>query len=128
MEKLVYLDTHAVVWLYAGELSLFPKEARRLMEDKPLVISPIVLLELQYLLEIGKIKTGPDKILKYLEKNIGLKVCRLEFYKIIAQAISQDWTRDPFDRLIVAHASIAGAVLISKDESVGKHYPQALWR
>jgi len=128
MEKLAYLDTHAVVWLYAGESSLFPTAALNLLGEKPLIISPIVLLELQYLFEIERIKAAPEKIFKSLEKSIGLKVCRLEFQKVVTASLKQSWTRDPFDRLIVAQAMIANAALITKDESILNHYPKAVWR
>jgi PIN domain nuclease of toxin-antitoxin system len=43
----IYLDTHVVVWLYAGDLELLPQEVRELLEGEELVISPMVELELQ---------------------------------------------------------------------------------
>ena len=128
MEKLIYLDTHAAIWLYAGDMSLFFSQTLRLLAESPLAVSPAVLLEMQYLLEIGRISADPDRILKSLEKSIGLKVCDLAFHKIITESIKQSWTRDPFDRLIVAHASLAHAGLITKDETILKHYAKALWR
>ena len=128
MEKLVYLDTHVVVWLYSGETVLLPSSVLRLLSDSPLMISPVVLLELQYLYEIEKIKVGPEKIFKELEKTIGLKLCRLDFQKVIMESLKQSWTRDPFDRLITAHAIVVHAALITRDESILKHYPKAVWR
>jgi len=47
----IYLDTHVVVWLYSGELSLLSEKACQLIEENELLISPLVLLELQYLFE-----------------------------------------------------------------------------
>ena len=128
MEKLAYLDTHVVMWLYAGEMSLFPSAACELLLEAPLTISPVVLLELQYLFEIERIKVGPEKIFKDLEKSIGLKLCRMEFQKVVTGSLKQSWTRDPFDRMITAQAMIANAVLITKDESILKHYSKAVWR
>ncbi len=128
MEKLIYLDTHAVVWLYAGELALFPKEARHILEDRSLGISPIVLLELQYLYEIGRIKIEGQKVYKSLEKSIGLKVVSSDFQKIIAVSLGQNWTRDPFDRIIVAQASADKAMLMTKDDTIRKHYQAAIWK
>jgi PIN domain nuclease of toxin-antitoxin system len=37
------------------------------------------------------------------------------------------WTRDPFDRLIVAQALLHDAPLITKDEHIRRHYAGALW-
>ena len=128
MEKLVYLDTHMVVWLYTGETVLLPSRVLKLLSDSPLVISPVVLLELQYLYEIEKIKVGPEKIFKEMEKTIGLKLCRLDFQKVIMESLKQSWTRDPFDRLITAQAAIAHAGLITRDEAILKHYSRAVWQ
>lgn len=128
MEKLAYLDTHVVMWLYAGETSLFPPAVLGLLSDAPLTISPVVLLELQYLFEIERIKTGPEKIFKSLEKSIGLKICRMDFQKVVMASLKQSWTRDPFDRLITAQATIANVPLITRDGSILKHYSKAVWR
>lgn len=127
MERLIYLDTHVVVWLYAGELTLFPKQVVRILENEELLISPIVLLELQYLLEVEKIKAKPEKIFSELEEEIGLKICRQEFCKVVMESLKQSWTRDPFDRLIVAQARLAQAFLITKDQFILKNYSKALW-
>ena len=45
---------------------------------------------------------------------------------LITQALREKWTRDPFDRLIVANAKAAGAPLITKDERIRKHYRRAI--
>jgi PIN domain nuclease of toxin-antitoxin system len=38
------------------------------------------------------------------------------------------WSRDPFDRIIVALAKVNGlAWLISADEEIAEHYPQTVW-
>jgi hypothetical protein len=44
---LVYLDTHVVVWLYAGLAGRFDEPVRRSINDYEVFISPIVRLELQ---------------------------------------------------------------------------------
>jgi PIN domain nuclease of toxin-antitoxin system len=42
--------------------------------------------------------------------------------------LDEKWTRDPFDRLIVANAKANGfAWLISADEHIRNHYPRAVW-
>jgi PIN domain nuclease of toxin-antitoxin system len=49
------------------------------------------------------------------------------FGAVAAGAIEQRWTRDPFDRLIVAQAELAGAELVTKDQSIRTHYRGARW-
>ncbi len=127
MEAVIFLDTHAVVWLYAGEVDRFPRRARKKLESEPLLISPMVLLEIQYLHELSRINQGPALIVKELEKSLGLGIHTEEFERVVVAALGEFWTRDPFDRMIVAHAHIASAPLLTKDETIRKHYRQAFW-
>ena len=124
---MVYLDTHVVAWLYAGTQELLSKDAVRLIEERDLFISPIVELELQYLKEAGKIKKSPRDIMSTLSKEINLKICPKDFHSVVQEAGSFHWTRDPFDRLIVAQASLQEKILITKDEIIRDHYKKAVW-
>jgi PIN domain nuclease of toxin-antitoxin system len=53
----IYLDTHAVVWLYDDTDKKFSNKAKEEIRNNDLSISQMVRLELQYLYEIGRIKT-----------------------------------------------------------------------
>ena len=124
---MIYLDTHVVVWLYAGDTNKLTKSGIDLINDNNLLVSPIVQLELQYLLEIKRITQPADTILKDLAKTIGLKTCNKPFNDVIKQSINQNWTRDPFDRIIVAQASINKTKLLTKDKTILKNYTSACW-
>ena len=124
---MIYLDTHVVVWLYAGELSRFPSLALDRIEKNDLMISPAVLLELQYLKEIRRIAVDPMLVLKTLEETIGLQLCSLDFLKVVFGALSQSWTRDPFDRLIAAQALVRNELLLTKDQTILLNCPVASW-
>jgi PIN domain nuclease of toxin-antitoxin system len=124
----IYLDTHVVAWLYGlGPASLTPKVAQLLEETADIRISPMVRLELQYLYEIGRVGQPPLPVLDALQSNLGLVMCDAGFPAIVRAAESQDWTRDPFDRLIVAQASLFDAPLVSKDATIQANYPYAIW-
>lgn len=123
----VYLDTHLVLWLYAGSLDLISKEALHLIDENELHISPVVELELQYLKETKKIKKQPSEIIEALHKEIELNVCPKNFHSIIRESLGLHWTRDPFDRIIVAHASLNNNVLLTKDDGIRTHYKHAVW-
>ena len=127
MENIIFVDTHVVVWLYIGNTELFSKMALEKIRKNELYISPVVKLELRYLYEIGRINEKPEKILKSLNREIGLKVSENSFGDIINEAIKLSWTRDPFDRIITAHASINGVRLITKDASILSNYKHAIW-
>jgi PIN domain nuclease of toxin-antitoxin system len=51
----------------------------------------------------------------------------MPFRKVVDQAIAESWTRDPFDRLIVANAKAAAAPLVTRDERIRDNYSRALW-
>ncbi|MEE9431206.1 MAG: PIN domain-containing protein [Melioribacteraceae bacterium] len=127
MENVVYLDTHVIVWLYSGNLDLIPLPIQSILNKSILLISPFVKLELEYLYEIKRIKQKSNKIISILKSEIGLNICDIEFTSIIEKAITTKWTRDPFDRIIVAQASLKKSTLVTKDETILKNYKNAIW-
>lgn len=124
---MIYLDTHVVVWLYAGLTAKLSDLARLLINQHELYISPIVRLELQYLYEIGRVNENSDMIQANLFNQIGLRVCEKDFNLIIGQALGISWTRDPFDRLIVGNALVNGNILLTKDQNILANYNNAQW-
>lgn len=124
---MIYLDTHVVIWLYTGLLVRFSETAQSLLNDHDLIISPIVRLELRYLQEIGRLTTPAEAVVMDLAKRIGLQVCDQEFDRVVTAALDFSWTRDPFDRLIVANAALNETMLLSKDQNILAHYPLARW-
>jgi PIN domain nuclease of toxin-antitoxin system len=122
-----YLDTHAVVWLYAGQLESFSSAILAEIETADLRISPAVLLEIRLLQEIGRIETGPDDVLPVLQRDIGLTVCPIPFQEVVRAGYEESWTRDPFDRLIVSQAKAGRGKLITKDRNIRASYGRAIW-
>ena len=124
---MIYLDTHVVVWFYAGDKQRFAEPIRALMNQHNWQISPIVRLELQYLHEIGRINPTADTIIGHLSQSVGLTVCAKPFNSVMDGALQMTWTRDPFDRILVAHASLHDDILISSDQTIRNHYALAQW-
>lgn len=127
MESTAHLDTHVVIWLRDGETAKLSPAAAHVIESHRLIASQFVRLELQYLLEIGRLDEPPDVVLGYLQDRIGLQMCTLPTASIVGAALLQTWTRDPFDRLITANASAAAALLVTRDQAMRRHYPRALF-
>ena len=127
MENTAYLDTHAVVWLYNNDLAKFPEKTLALIESHDLLMSPMVILELEYLYEIKRLNETAATITNTLQQEINLLCCQVNFSHVIANALTQKWTRDPFDRMIVAQADINQAILISKDVMINAHYSKTFW-
>ncbi len=124
---MIFLDTHVVVWLYAGLTARLSSRGIELIEANPLYISPMVQLELQYLKEIKRITADSALIVETLEYSIGLQLCQLPFAQLVTEALAENWTRDTFDRLIVAQARTRQAQLLTQDRTILQHYPQAVW-
>jgi PIN domain nuclease of toxin-antitoxin system len=124
---LIYLDTHVVVWFYVGLTEKFSAPVRQLINENDLYISPMVRLELRYLYEIQRITEDAETIVNDLSQRIGLQICGKFFDAVVTRALTCSWTRDPFDRLIVAHAAVHDNVLLSKDQAILENYPHARW-
>jgi len=125
---MIYLDTHVPVWLYAsGGKNLSAEACAAIESEKDLRISPMVLLEMDFLYEIKRIRVSSNEIFSYLHHHIGLNVCDRSFGDVVVSAATQGWTRDPFDRLIVAQAALGKNRLISKDSMIQSHYSETLW-
>ena len=125
--QVTYLDTHVAAWLYGGHSGSLSKTARQEISSELLLISPMVLLELQLLFEIGRAKDPASKVAERLERDLGIAVCEHPFPSVTASALDLKWTRDPFDRLIVAHAAANDATLLTKNEKIRRHYERAIW-
>ena len=125
---IAYLDTNALVWLSEGSLVGLSHKIDRLLEEGDLLFSPMVLFELELLYEIKRVKRPARDIQNKVEHELGVRLCDIPFAAIVSAALDEKWTRDPFDRLIVANAKANGfAWLISADELMRKHYPRTVW-
>ena len=77
--------------------------------------------------EIQRITDEANEIVFDLSDRIGLKICDKSFNTIVSSALNFSWTRDPFDRIIVANAIINQNILVTKDQNILKNYEKAIW-
>ena len=123
----MYLDTHVVVWLYEKDEQRISPLARELIESSDLLVSPMVLLEVEYLFDTGRINAKAAEVYDYLHDTIELDVCAKPFAAVARKSIGMKWTRDPFDRLITAQAAVDDSRLLTKDDTIHTYYPEAVW-
>jgi PIN domain nuclease of toxin-antitoxin system len=123
----IYLDTHVLVALYLGDVGNLSDNSKRAIDQNEIYASPAVLLELEFLHEIGRLKPAASRVISALNESIGLNICELPFRLVVNHASGQKWTRDPFDRLIVANAGARKAGLVTKDAQIRRHYSGAIW-
>ena len=95
------------VWLHEEGGAVLPTATASLIEETlDVCISPMVRMELQHLYEINRISEPPLPVLDTLESLLGLTICHAPFPAIIKETENQNWTRDPFDGIIVAQAAL----------------------
>jgi PIN domain nuclease of toxin-antitoxin system len=127
MAGMIRLDTHLIVWLYAGDIERLSATAIDAIETHDLLVSPMVQLELTYLHEIGRLSVGGSEIIGDLRDRIGLRQSDESMASVVHAAASVTWTRDPFDRMIVADAIVAATDLLTKDQTIVTNTALARW-
>lgn len=115
------LDTHFVIWLVTGadRLAAFPWLAKY----RPWGISPISLLELQFLAEIGRIEIRNPQLTDTLAADSRFTIDEVPLVPLVRRAIELTWTRDPFDRLIAAHSASRRIPLCTVDRTIRSFHP-----
>ncbi|MBJ7448363.1 MAG: PIN domain-containing protein [Brevundimonas sp.] len=126
---MIHLDTQVVIWLSAKRWSQFSRPALRLIEKLDhIVISPNVLVEIEILIEIQRIRaTSAWSVYETLNLDMGLELSSSSVADVARKACTFAWTRDPFDRLIVANAMADGARLITADQRILQNFKDAVW-
>jgi PIN domain nuclease of toxin-antitoxin system len=109
----ILLDTNALIWLDQHH-----HRARPLLRSATrLAISPATLLELQFLVEVGRLRLSgrgvPD-----VAGDDRWTVDEPPALDWFGRAAEESWTRDPFDRLIVAHARLRRCRLATGDKTL----------
>lgn len=125
--RATYLDTHLAALLYEAKGTRLSKAVEREIGRGQLLLSPMVVLELSYLHKRGKISQSATTVFTHLHVKFGVSLCDLPFAAVVQQALAIGWTDDPFDRIIVAQSMANhGSVLLTYDERILEHYPQAI--
>ncbi len=120
------VDTHAALWLLAEDKRLSPR-ADALLTDagNEVLLSAAVVWEVAIKRSLGKLD-APDGFARELLDGGAVP---LPISIDHASAVgSLPWHhRDPFDRLLVAQATLEDAVLISNDERVSPYQVEVAW-
>lgn len=115
------LDTHFLLWLLLGakRLAAFPWLERY----RPWGVSPVSLLELQFLAEVGRLDMADaGALLDALQGDRRFVIDEAPLLPLVRHALALGWTRDPFDRLLAAHSSARRAPLCTTDERLRRHH------
>jgi PIN domain nuclease of toxin-antitoxin system len=127
VEAVIYLDTNVLVWLAGAPEQLSKAACQTIDRGEPLLLSPMVELEVEYLYEIGRISQPAAEVVAHLQGIVNLQSCDRAFSAVVAKAREIKWARDPFDRLITAQAAIGNDPLLTGDKIIRANYSQAFW-
>ena len=111
---MILLDTNAVLWAHLDRPRARPlrRHAGRLR------VSPATVLELHFLLESGRIRALDASAIEDVVADSRWKLDDAPSGAWFREAGRLAWTRDPFDRLIVAHAQLRGWRLATGDTAL----------
>jgi PIN domain nuclease of toxin-antitoxin system len=112
----ILLDTHAIIWIAHGH-----RRVRRLLQLPRLYISPASVLEIQFLMEAGRVRLVGDQSPQKVAGDRRWQLDEPPAGKWFSAACDIGWTRDPFDRLLAAHAKSRGWKLATADTLLLDH-------
>lgn len=107
------LDTHSLYWLLKGDHRLGPRARSAIERATSLVVSDISLLEIAIKVSIGKLPAVPrlpDRLRQLGFDRTGITDRALELLQTLPVH-----HRDPFDRMLIAHALTEGLPVLTAD-------------
>ena len=110
---MILLDTNALIWVDRGH----PRVRARLGRGQRLYVSPATLLELQCLHEANRIRLKNGSVRWVIEDDRWV-VDEPPAATWFLHAVDAGWTRDPFDRLLAAHAQLRRWRLATADANL----------
>jgi PIN domain nuclease of toxin-antitoxin system len=123
----LFLDTHILIWLYQRDGSKFSAKNRETLDISNLYMPVISFLEIQFLKEIKRITFSADELLDELRIDLPINITEANAITLIRKAVEFNWTRDPFDRLIIAETVLYNAKLLTKDSNILSNFHDAVW-
>ena len=120
------LDTNVVVWLLTGNRAAVSEPAlAALTSDEPILLSAVSVWEMAIKRSLGKLRLADG-----WHAALGrLDFVPLPIISLHAEAVERlPWHhRDPFDRLLVAQATVEGCRLVTADAALAGYSVETIW-
>jgi PIN domain nuclease of toxin-antitoxin system len=118
------LDTHVALWGLAGDPALSGDFLDRLRHEPDIYLSAVTVWEVAIKQRLGKL-VGPEDLAR--------RVCDMGFrelpvttaHALVAGRLPMHH-RDPFDRMLVAQATVEGLTLATRDPSIHRYDVETL--
>lgn len=121
------LDTHLVLWWMAGEASRISRKALAAVGSDGVepVVSAVTIWEAAIKRGLGKLDAPADLLPRLEGAGVELLPITARHADLVASLPLHH--RDPFDRLLVAQATLEGLPLVSDDEWVRRYDIEVIW-
>lgn len=118
------LDTHFILWIAtaSNRLHAYPW----LASHQPWGISPVSLLEIQFLSETGRLDVRNPAFTDALQGDPRFVIDDVPVVGLIRHALPLTWTRDPFDRLLAAHSLTRRIPLCTVNRTIAANHSWVL--
>ena len=126
----ILVDTQAIIWYAENNLAL-GKNARQAMDDasNTCYVSMASFWEMSIKINLGKLNVkglSLDEFMQEVEEN-GFSVLEISKAHIIKNGSLPLHHRDPFDRLIIAQASVEEWYIITSDDAFDAYEVRRIW-
>jgi PIN domain nuclease of toxin-antitoxin system len=120
------LDTHAALWWLSGDERFGETAARQLADEtNQVLLSAAVVWEVAVKRSLGKLEAPEDLAPTLLGAGAQALAINLDHAAAVEHL---PWHhRDPFDRMLVAQASIEGAAIVSRDDALRPYEVTLIW-
>ena len=117
----ILLDTHFLIWILldSRRLDRYPWLERH----RPWGISPVSLLEIRFLSEVGRLEIKAPAFFETLLTDARFVMDEPPLQAVVRHALALSWTRDPFDRLLAGHSLTRRIPLCTADRVLRRHHP-----
>jgi PIN domain nuclease of toxin-antitoxin system len=124
------LDTHVFIWWF-NEPEKLSKKVLAACEDNTneLTLSVASIWEMQVKMQLGKLRLTHSikDLISTHRATYDLRILPIDLGHVLALDDLPVHHRDPFDRILIAQASVEKQVIVTKDQ-IFKEYPvELLW-
>jgi PIN domain nuclease of toxin-antitoxin system len=126
----VLLDTHTFIWLFDSPEHLSGRAAAICQDPASmLVVSVASIWEMVIKLQIGKLRLSQPlaSIVERQQQVNGLDIVPVDLAHVLAVERLPLHHRDPFDRLLIAYASVEGLPILSTDPIFQQYPITTIW-
>ncbi len=124
------LDTHTFLW-WDSEPTKLSAQALAMCQDRGnvLLLSVASVWEMQIKLQLGKLKLNLPlaDVIESQRRVNNIEVLPVALTHVLALDRLPSHHKDPFDRLLIAQASVEEAVLVSGDPVFTRYSTQVIW-